>query len=665
MDEIHAACNGSDAIPGVFFLVRYHPRTMKRAVLLALLLTTAAVAEVPSNLVVENVPEFPPNVVEKVKPYLDFRTASLRAWHPTRAEILIGTRFADVAQLHIVKMPGGDRRQITFYEDPVGSAGYLGNDPNQIVFAKDVGGGEFYQFYRMNLGTGEVTLLTDGKSRNVGGAVSRDDKWFAYSSTKRTGNDTDVWIMDPLVPGSAKMVMEVQGGGWFATDFSRDGKSLLVSNYISANESEIYRVDLATGAKTLLTPKKEGVKVAYSAAQFSADDSSILFTTDDGSEFQYLVRMNLADGKREVVARANWDVDSFTLSHDRSRLAYVTNENGVGVLHLVDLTTGKALPVPKMPLGVIGGVEWHRNNRLVGLTVASARTPSDVYSIDTTSGSLTRWTESETGGLNPERNVEPELITVKSFDGTPISAFVYRPDPKRFPGKRPAIINIHGGPEGQAQPGFGGRNNYFVNELGIAFVVPNVRGSSGYGKTFLAMDNGYKREDSVKDIGAIIDWINADPALDGSRIAVRGGSYGGYMVLASMTHFNDRLRAGVDIVGVSSFLTFLKNTSGYRRDLRRVEYGDERDPKMNEFLGRISPLTNISKITKPLFVIMGFNDPRVPYTEGEQVAKAVRANGAPVWFLMAKDEGHGFAKRKNQDYEFIATVLFLQEHLLK
>ena len=629
-------------------------------------LAAGALAEVPANLVVENVPEFPPAVVERIKPYLDFRTASLRGWHPTKAEILIGTRFADATQLHIVKMPGGDRRQITFFDDPVGSASFHPNDPSVVVFSKDVGGGEFFQFNRLDLGTGEVTLLTDGKSRNTGGAWSRDGKWLVYSSTKRNGNDTDVWMLDPMAPGSAKMVLEVKGGGWFGSDLSRDGKTMLVSNFLSANESEIYRVDVATGAKTLLTPpKKEGVQISHSAAQFSADDSAIYFTTDDGSEFQYLVRMNLADGTRTVVARSQWDVDNYALSDDRSRLAYVTNENGVDMLHLVDLTTGKALPVPKMPLGTLSAIEWHRNNRLVGFTQASARSASDIYSIDTATGELTRWTESETGGLNLQRNAEPELVTVKSFDGTPVSAFVYRPDPKRFPGKRPSIINIHGGPEGQTPAGFIGRFNYYVNELGVALVSPNVRGSTGYGKTFLAMDNGFKREDSVRDIGAIIDWINADPALDGSRIAVAGGSYGGYMVLASMTHFNDRIRAGVDVVGISSFLTFLQNTSGYRRDLRRVEYGDERDPKMNEFLGKISPLTNVSKIKKPLFVIMGFNDPRVPYTEGEQVVKAVRANGAPVWYLMAKDEGHGFAKRKNQDFQFIATVLFLQEHLLK
>jgi dipeptidyl aminopeptidase/acylaminoacyl peptidase len=343
----------------------------------------------------------------------------------------------------------------------------------------------------------------------------------------------------------------------------------------------------------------------------------------------------------------------------------VTNEAGVGVLRVMDLSTGREIKLPTLPSGTIGGLEWHPNNRDLGFSLSSARSPADAYSVDIVSGKIERWTESETGGLNTAVNVEPDLVKLKSFDGTEISAFVYRPDRTKFPGRRPVIINIHGGPEGQSRPGFLGRSNYLINEMGIAIVYPNVRGSSGYGKTYLAMDNDYKREDSVKDIGAVIDWVQRDANLDGARIGVTGGSYGGYMTLATMTHFNDRIRAGLDVVGISNFVTFLKNTQDYRRDLRRVEYGDERDEKMRAHLEKISPLTNVGKIRKPLFVVQGFNDPRVPYTEAEQIVKAVRANDVPVWYLMAKDEGHGFAKKANADYQFLASILFWQEHLLK
>jgi dipeptidyl aminopeptidase/acylaminoacyl peptidase len=626
------------------------------------LLALALFAAVPSNLVVENVPDFPPPLVEKIRPYLDYRTAALQDWNPNRVEALITTRFAEATQLHAVKMPGGDRRQITFFPDRVASGVYRPHDGNTIVLEKDIGGNEFYQFYRLDVPTGDITLLTDGKSRNLLNAWSRDGKWLAYSSTKRNGNDTDIWLMDPSNPQSAKIALQVEGGGWFATDFSRDNSKMLVVNEVSANESYIYLVDVAGGAKNLLTPKGS-VPVAYSGARFSADDADIFFTSDEGSEFQQLVRMHLADRAKEVITHEKWDVDSFRLDEQRARIAYTTNENGAAILHISD-TTGREIMRPKLPYAVIDGLRWHPNGHLLGFTMTSAKSPADVFALDVDTGNVQRWTESETGGLNPQRNAEPQLVTMKSFDGTQISAFVYRPDPAKFPGKRPVIVNIHGGPEGQSQPVFLGRNNYWINELGIALVYPNVRGSTGYGKSYLASDNGFKREDTVKDIGTVINWIKSDPSVDGDHIGVYGGSYGGYMTLATATHYNDQIRAAVDVVGISNFLTFLQNTSGYRRDLRRVEYGDERDPKMHDFLQQISPMTSASKISKPLFVIAGFNDPRVPWTEGQQMVQTVRSSGAPVWWLMAKDEGHGFAKRSNQDFQFIAMTMFWQQFLL-
>ncbi len=244
-----------------------------------------------------------------------------------------------------------------------------------------------------------------------------------------------------------------------------------------------------------------------------------------------------------------------------------------------------------------------------------------------------------------------------------IPAFYYKP--QSTSGKIPVIINIHGGPEGQSVPVFSPFISYLTNELGIAVLSPNVRGSSGYGKTFLKLDNGFKREESVKDIGALLDWIAKQPELDASRVAVWGGSYGGYMVLASMTNFNDRIKCGIDVVGISNFVTFLQNTEDYRKDLRRVEYGDERDPKMKEYLLKISPANNVDKITKPLFIIQGLNDPRVPASESEQMKQNMRNKGRNVWYMLAKDEGHGFRKKPNVDYMQWSVVMFLQQNLLK
>jgi len=395
------------------------------------------------------------------------------------------------------------------------------------------------------------------------------------------------------------------------------------------------------------------------------DGKGLYVTTDRESEFQRLAHLDVATGKHTyLTSHIPWDVDSFALSPDGKTIAFETNEEGLSVLHLLDTASGKEKPAPKLPVGVIGGLEWHNNSRDLGLVLTSARSPSDVYSLDVITGTLERWTESETGGLNAQAFSEPELVRWRSFDGKTISGFLYKPA-ARFTGPRPVIVNIHGGPEGQSRPGFQGRSNYYLDELGVALLYPNVRGSTGFGKTFVKLDNGMLREDSVKDIGALLDWIPTRKDLDASRVMITGGSYGGYMTLAVATHYDLKIRCSLDVVGISNFVTFLQNTEAYRRDLRRVEYGDEREPAMRQFLLRIAPANNARKITKPLFVVQGRNDPRVPYTESEQMVATVKKNGGPVWYLLANDEGHGFAKKRNQDFQLYATVAFVREHLLK
>jgi len=365
-----------------------------------------------------------------------------------------------------------------------------------------------------------------------------------------------------------------------------------------------------------------------------------------------------------LTSKIPWDVEAFDLSHDGKRIAFVTNENGLSVLRDFNLTTKETLRENKnLPAGVISGVRWHRNGHELAITVNNAQGPGDVYSLDAVTGKVERWTDSETA-VPTKDFPAAELVKWKSFDGKMISGFLYRP-PSKFTGKRPVMVMIHGGPEGQSLPTFLGRNNYLLNELGIALIYPNVRGSMGYGKTFTLLDNGFLREDTYKDINALFDWIGERPDLDANRICVMGGSYGGHMTLAISTFYSDRIRCSVDIVGMSNLVTFLEHTEAYRRDLRRVEYGDERDPKMREFLERIAPMNNIEKIKKPMLVVAGKNDPRVPVSESEQIVAALKKSGTPVWYIMAKDEGHGFQKKPNQDYQFYATIEFLQEYLLK
>jgi dipeptidyl aminopeptidase/acylaminoacyl peptidase len=638
---------------------------------LVLIMAAGAAAQAPEivpneNLVVDGIPPLPAALAEKAGRYTESRGASFLSWHPLRREMLIATRFGDTNQVHRVKMPGGARTQLTFFPDRVGFASYPPRKDDFFIFSKDVGGGEFFQLYRYDVATGDVALLTDGgRSRNEAGAWSRAGNRLAYGSTRRNGKDSDIYIIDPADPASDRKVLEVEGGGWAPLDFAPGDQRLVIAEFLSVNESYLWLVDLKSGERKPVTPRDATEKVSYGGAEFTPDGTALFVTTDRESEFQRLARIDLATGKHTyLTTHIPWDVDKFDLSPDGRMLAFVTNEDGVGVVRLMDAATGRERPGPKLPVGVIGALGWHENGRDVGFALSSARSPSDVYSLDVGTGKLDRWTESETGGINTAGFADAELVRWKSFDGRTMSGFLYRP-PARFTGRRPVVINIHGGPEGQALPGFLSRNNYFLNELGIAILYPNVRGSSGYGKSFLQLDNGERREDSVKDIGALLDWIPTRPDLDAGRIMVTGGSYGGYMTLAVATHYSDRIRCALDVVGISNFVTFLENTEAYRRDLRRPEYGDERDPRMRAFLTSIAPVRNAAKITRPLFVVQGRNDPRVPLNESEQMVATVKKNGTPVWYLMAKDEGHGFAKKKNADFQFYASVAFMQEYLLR
>ena len=617
------------------------------------------------NLVLDGIPAIPPSIAESVGRYTEFRSASLQSWHPTKREMLITTRFGDTNQVHGIRWPGGDRKQMTFFKERVSKASFPRRSDAYFVFAMDKGGNEFSQLYRDDLATGEVTLLTDGgRSQNALGPWSHAGDLLAYGSTRRNGTDRDVYVMDPRDPKTDRKILDVAGGGWAPVEWSPDDRQLLVVESISINESYLWLVDVATGAKRLVTPKGGTESVAYSGAHFAADGKSLYVATDKDSEFQRLARLDLGSGAHGyLTSHISWDVESFDLSPDGKRIAFTTNEDGISVFHILDVASGKEQPAPRLPVGVIGALTWHANGTDLGLTLSATRSPADVFSVNVATGAVDRWTESETGGLNTSAFPAPELIRWKSFDGRSISGFLFRP-PARFGGRRPVLINIHGGPEGQTRPDFLGRGNYFVNELGVAVVFPNVRGSSGYGKSFLKLDNGFLREDSVKDVGALFDWIATRDDLDSSRVMVTGGSYGGYMTLAVATHYDERLRCSLDVVGISNFVTFLEHTESYRRDLRRVEYGDERDPKMREFLLGIAPLRSAARITKPLFVVQGQNDPRVPFTESEQMVETVKKNGTPVWYLKAKDEGHGFGKKKNADFQFYATVAFMREFLL-
>lgn len=635
--------------------------------------TSGVQREVVGNRTSENIPAIPAELIERLNRYQNTRGASVAGWTRDGC-LLISTRFAETAQAHRVCQPLGMREQLTFYPEPV--AGIVPAPTRAwrdgFVFAKDKGGDEFSQLYWFDYATRSTTLLTDGKrSQNGGTMLNRDGSLMAYSGTSRNGTDRDVWLRNTR-SGETKLLVDA-GGNWTPLDFSPDGGKLLVMKYVSAAESYPGMVDVASG-KLQMFPV-DGGKAAFGGFAFAPDGKGVYFVSDEplngvAQEFQTLRYHDPASGKLEVISgKIPWDVDDFTIAEDGRHLAYATNEDGISKLHVLALPSHQELALPELPVGVFGAGAFSADGGKLALSVNSATSPSDVYVIDLAKTTLARWTRSEVGGLDASKFVAPTLVRYPTFDqvdGKPrtIPAFYYRPANAPAGKKLPVVINIHGGPESQSLPTFNPTAQFMANELGVAMLVPNVRGSSGYGKTYLSLDNAEKREDSVKDIGALLDWIAQQPELDASRVGVTGGSYGGYMVLASLMHYSDRIRAGIDVVGISDFATFLTNTESYRRDLRRAEYGDERTPEMQKVFAEISPARHADRIRSRLFVAQGKNDPRVPYTEAEQIVKAVRGNGQPVWYLLYDDEGHGFRKKANSDWFGAASILFWQQNLL-
>lgn len=617
------------------------------------------------NLIAENISEIPKELANQVKKYSEARGASLAEIHPRKNEIIINTRFGSTPQLHRITQPMGARTQISFFDEPVNGASYEPVKGEYLIYSKDVGGNEFGQLYKLDLKTLHSTLLTDGGRSQNGGAIwQKDGKGFYYSSTKRNGGDRDIYYMDPLNPKSDKLILQVKGGGWGISDISDDGKKLLIGEYISANESHIWLLETESGKLSEVTDRKSK-GIIQADALFSDKKDEIWFVSDKDNEFQRLATMNLDSKKVNYhTSKIPWNVENGILSEDKKMFVFITNEAGVNKMYLMNTGDKSYTAVKNIPIGLIGGASFTKDNQSIFFTQSTAQTASDVYKLTIKTGAIERWTESELGEMQQSDMALPKFIEWKSFDNLKISGFYY-PAAAKFTGKRPVLINIHGGPEGQSMASFLGASNYYTNEMGVALIYPNVRGSSGFGKTFIAKDNGFLREDSVKDIGALLDWIAQQPELDKDKIMIMGGSYGGYMTLATAFHYSDRIKCSVDIVGISNFNTFLKNTEEYRRDLRRVEYGDERIPEMAAFFEKMAPLNNIDKIKKPLFIIQGTNDPRVPVTEATQMRDKLKANGNTVWYLEAKDEGHGFRKKANVDFQRLAVIRFMQDYLLK
>jgi dipeptidyl aminopeptidase/acylaminoacyl peptidase len=626
------------------------------------------------SLIFDQIPPIPARITERLAPWLEVRSASFQDFLPDGG-VLISTRFGNVSQLHRVAAPLAAREQLTFASEPVASARVSASG---IVFARDSGGNENSQLWRLALSGEAEQRLTDGRSRHGGSRISFDGKRIAFFGNARNGRDQDIYVGD-IETGTARLLLAGQGQTWQPLDWSRDGQFLLLRNFVSITNSQLHLVNVESGASRRLAiePKnKTDATISIGTAGFSADDQGIWLISDLGAEFRQLHYFSLSDDSlRTLTSDLSWDVEDLAIDRNGRYLAYVVNVDGFDELFIRDLGAARNLPIKELPKGLISNLRFDSSGTRLGLALESPTQTRDVWTLtlrDSSQGEppyaeAQQWTRSEMGLLASRGLSEPQLLRYPTWDrvrfkNREIPAFVYRPNamPRSAEGRYPVIIDIHGGPESQARPVFSAFTQFLVNELGYVVIRPNVRGSTGYGREFTLLDNGSLREDAVRDIGSLLVWIAAQPNLDAKRVIVMGGSYGGYMTLASLAAYGDRLRGAINVVGISNFVTFLESTADYRRDLRRAEYGDERDPKMRAFLQRISPLNRAHMMSKPLLVVQGLNDPRVPASESEQLIARVRSLGNEVWYLAAKDEGHGFRKKTNQEAYLQTVVAFLE-----
>ncbi len=632
------------------------------ALLLMNSLGVAATRIERDHLVFDGLPEVSADLATGLAAYLDGRQANPLGWSPT-GQLLMSTRFGDVEELHVIDHANGARRQLTFADEPI-DEGAFSPDPARpaYVFQSDAGGTGRTQIYYQHVGDPARKLLTDGKSVNGGAVWSNSGHELAFFSTARDGVDRDVDIAQPEAAAVPRVAVTGDDADWYPLDWSPDDRRLLVMKSVSSREATLYVVDLTTGQKREVDPAP--VKGAIAGAKFSRDGQGVYVMSDRDADFTKLRYVNLFTGEKTAVSAPDaGDVEEFALSRDGHYLGFVTNAQGQSKIELLDLHTHQNLLPPTLPApGIIGHLSFDVDGKRLAFAYSSFNRPRDIYVVEMAANRTEAWTHSETGPVNVDKFSAPRLVQVPTFDrfeGRPrlLPVYVYEP---ATPGAHPVLIVLHGGPDTQFRPTFDPFLQYVVNELGYAVVAPNVRGSSGYGKAYAAADDGVLRDDAVKDVGALIVWLGSQSSFDAKRLVVAGSGNGGYLALAALVNYNDRLNGGIDMSGMSDFITFLTATAPYLQRQERAEYGDERVADMRAYLRRISPLTNADRITKRLLVIHGKNDVRVSAAEADQIVNRLRSRGGEVGYLRADDEGENFVKKPARDAYYLTVAQFLQ-----
>jgi len=628
----------------------------------------------PATITTEGIPPIPQSIADGLAKYAQFRQAQMMAWNPSKRQILITTTLGSVPQLYSVDGPGRDRHQLTWFERGVPVFANVSFDPadaNAVIFQYDPAGTtELRSLYRYDMTTGEISQVVESKTRYAH-AWSRQGRWLVYDSAERNGKDRDLYVIQPSDPKTKRRLAEFDGA-FSPQDWSPDGTSLLALEIPSNAETYVWRIDVKTGEKKALTPR-DGEKAAWWNARFSADGKRVYAISDrQGGDFR-VWRCDVANCVWSAVTPQGMVVDAsnaaatagFEISPDGSLMAVVADKGSFTELQMIDLTTLKPRALPALPKGTVAQLRWRPASKEIALSVASIKSQGDVYSVDVALGTISRWTTSETT-FNPETLPAPEVVDVKSFDGTPISVILYRP-PAKFSGPRPVIMQFHGGPALRDRVRFQGRSNYLLNELGIALMYPNVRGSSGFGRRFAQMDDGTGREGAIKDVGALLDWIGTRADLDKNRVMLGGASYGGWLALEAGIVYNGRIRGILEGAGITDFITYLeKDTNAARQTNRRLEYGDERDPAMRPFLTSISPITRAADLKKPTFILQPGKDIRIPVAQARELLNALKANNATVWYAEFADADHDSfpGPTQNIDWMLAAWIAFFKAYLL-
>ena len=654
------------------------------------------------NLIFEGIPPVDARLDARLERYANARDADFLDWLPD-GSMLIATRFGNTTEIHRIEAPLGAREQLTYGSEPLSVAAARPSTAQEgFAFLEDEGGDEngkvyFYPFASPALAgvpqadgiAGDIRLLADGKFHHGGLVWSKDGKQLAFFGNERSETDEDIYTVDLSAGTKPRLLVAGRAGTWRPLDWSQDGRQLLIEQTLSATESHLYLTDTTTG---VLTPvETTGQKARIGTARFAPDGRGVYELSDAGGEVQVLRRIDLVThAAQDIATAAPWSIEDFDVSADGRYIAYVADEDGRSRLTVLDTRYKLRLNPTGLPDGVIGALRFDRSGLRLAMSGESAVSPRDVYVYEVERNAVVRWTRSEPGSVcagaewrsNPAAGrlnamgapqgasgpsgcaafVPAELIHFPTWDRANggrrlLSAYLYRP---RTPGPHPVLIDIHDGPQSEARPRFDPFVQYLVNELGYAVIAPNVRGSSGRGRTFLGLDDGELREDAVRDIGSLLVWIDLQPDLVRERVAVLGTGYGGYLALASLADYNDRLRGAIDVCGITDFVRFLEHTAAWRREAGRAEYGDERQPEIHDLLDRISPLSKAKWIRRPLLIVQGLDDPRVPAAQSTDLVASLRARGDDVWYLAARDEGHGFRKKSNRDAYYEVAAMFLQ-----